>query len=178
MGAGAVQCSCDELLGEPLPLEARVDLGVDECDQLTAAPVLREACELSVEVDLEAIRVGNISHLDLGHGFTLHPADRRPVCLRWRAAILDVMPDVCITEFTDPGCPWAFSAEPFRRRLNWLYGERLEWRTVMVGLADSPAHYEAMGFGPEKQASALRRSAHDHRLPIDTTVTPRRAGTN
>jgi hypothetical protein len=27
------------------------------------------------------------------------------------------MADVCITEFTDPGCPWAYSAEPFQRRL-------------------------------------------------------------
>ena len=36
--------------------------------------------------------------------------------------------DVCITEYTDPGCPWAYSAEPFRRRLTWLYGDRLEWR--------------------------------------------------
>ena len=33
------------------------------------------------------------------------------------------MADVCITEYTDPGCPWAYSAEPFRRRLSWLYGD-------------------------------------------------------
>ena len=38
--------------------------------------------------------------------------------------------EVCITEFTDPGCPWAYSAEPFRRRLNWLYGDALEWKYV------------------------------------------------
>src|SRR3982750_2315322 len=46
--------------------------------------------------------------------------------------------DVCITEYTDPGCPWAYSAEPFRRRLSWLYGERLEWRVRMVGLREPP----------------------------------------
>jgi hypothetical protein len=34
--------------------------------------------------------------------------------------------DVRIYEFTDPGCPWAWSAEPVRRRLDWLYGERIE----------------------------------------------------
>ena len=28
------------------------------------------------------------------------------------------MADVGITEYTDPGCPWAYSAEPFRRRLH------------------------------------------------------------
>ena len=48
------------------------------------------------------------------------------------------MADVCITEYTDPGCPWAYSAEPFRRRLSWLYGDALEWRVRMVGLAESP----------------------------------------
>jgi hypothetical protein len=38
------------------------------------------------------------------------------------------MATVTITEFTDPGCPFAWSAEPARRRLQWLYGEQLEWR--------------------------------------------------
>jgi len=28
------------------------------------------------------------------------------------------MSEVRITEFTDPGCPWAWSAEPARRRLD------------------------------------------------------------
>jgi len=28
--------------------------------------------------------------------------------------------DVVSFELTDPGCPWAYSAEPFRRRINWL----------------------------------------------------------
>jgi len=29
-----------------------------------------------------------------------------------------VAAEVRITEYTDPGCPWAWSAEPFRRRLD------------------------------------------------------------
>lgn len=87
------------------------------------------------------------------------------------------MAEVRITEYTDPGCPWAYSAEPFRRRLNWLYGDRLEWRLVMVGLADSPAHYEEMGFGPPQQARSLRRIAHEHGMPIDTSERPRMAAT-
>ena len=55
------------------------------------------------------------------------------------------MPDVRITEFTDPGCPWAFSAEPFRRRLDWLYGDAVEWVPRMVVLSESPEEYEAKG---------------------------------
>ncbi|MEX2196622.1 MAG: DsbA family protein [Thermoleophilaceae bacterium] len=87
------------------------------------------------------------------------------------------MADVCITEFTDPGCPWAYSAEPFRRRLSWLYGDGIEWKARMVVLAEDPSDYEARGFTPEKQADALARIAHDHRMPIDTGERPRMAAT-
>src|SRR4051794_41943401 len=85
--------------------------------------------------------------------------------------------DVCITEYTDPGCPWAYSAEPFRRRLTWLYGDRLEWRVKLVGLAESPAEYLEKGFTPEKQARAFASIARDHGMPIDSSVRPRLAAT-
>jgi predicted DsbA family dithiol-disulfide isomerase len=87
------------------------------------------------------------------------------------------MADVCITEFTDPGCPWAWSAEPFRRRLSWLYGDRLEWRVRLVGLAESPDDYDARGFTPERQAEAFSTIARRHGMPIDTSVRPRMAAT-
>jgi 2-hydroxychromene-2-carboxylate isomerase len=85
--------------------------------------------------------------------------------------------DVCITEFTDPGCPWAYSAEPFRRRLSWLYGDRLEWRARMVGLADSPGEYVERGFTPDVQAKAFASIARKHGMPIDTSQRPRMAAT-
>ena len=87
------------------------------------------------------------------------------------------MAQVRITEFTDPGCPWAYSAEPFRRRLDWLYGEQLEWHTCMVGLSNSPDDYLAQGFTPEKQSSSFARIAKDHGMPIDTAERPRMAAT-
>jgi predicted DsbA family dithiol-disulfide isomerase len=87
------------------------------------------------------------------------------------------MADVCITEYTDPGCPWAYSAEPFRRRLSWLYGERLEWRVRLVGLAESPEEYTERGFTPERQAQAFATIAREHRMPIDTAERPRVAAT-
>jgi predicted DsbA family dithiol-disulfide isomerase len=85
--------------------------------------------------------------------------------------------DVCITEYTDPGCPWAYSAEPFRRRLTWLYGDRLEWRVKLVGLAESPDEYLKKGFTPEKQARSFASIARDHGMPIDSSVRPRMAAT-
>ncbi|MBA3298810.1 MAG: DsbA family protein [Thermoleophilaceae bacterium] len=87
------------------------------------------------------------------------------------------MPDVRITEFTDPGCPWAWSAEPFRRRLDWLYGERLEWQICVVGLSETPEDYLAKGFTPEKQARSFERIAKEHGMPIDTAPRPRMAAT-
>jgi len=87
------------------------------------------------------------------------------------------MPDVRITEFTDAGCPRAFSAEPFRLRLDWLYGEHLEWPTRMVGLSESPQDYLDKGFTTEKQSSAFMTIAKDHGMPIDTSLRPRMAAT-
>jgi predicted DsbA family dithiol-disulfide isomerase len=87
------------------------------------------------------------------------------------------MADVRITEYTDPGCPWAYSAEPFRRRLSWLYGDALEWRVRLVGLAESGDEYEERGFTPERQSKAFASIARDHGMPIDTSVRPRMAAT-
>jgi predicted DsbA family dithiol-disulfide isomerase len=87
------------------------------------------------------------------------------------------MADVCITEYTDPGCPWAYSAEPFRRRLSWLYGDQLEWKARMVGLSESPSQYEAKGFTPERQARAFKSISREHGMPIDTRERPRMAAT-
>jgi predicted DsbA family dithiol-disulfide isomerase len=85
--------------------------------------------------------------------------------------------DVVITEYTDPGCPWAYSAEPFRRRLMWLYGETIEWRRRMVVLAQSPQEYLDKGFTPEMMSKGLAQIARDHGMPIDTARRPRMAAT-
>ncbi len=82
------------------------------------------------------------------------------------------MADVCITEYTDPACPWAYSAEPFRRRLDWLYGDRLEWRVNVVVLSESPADYAARGMTPAMLAAGHARIAAEHKMPIDTRERP------
>src|SRR4051794_21767265 len=87
------------------------------------------------------------------------------------------MAAVNITEYTDPGCPFAFSAEPFRRRLQWLYGDQLEWRPRMVVLADSPDEYLEKGFTTERQSSSFEKLSREHGMPIDTRLRPRMAAT-
>jgi predicted DsbA family dithiol-disulfide isomerase len=87
------------------------------------------------------------------------------------------VPAVRITEYTDPGCPWAYSAEPIRRRLSWLYGDELSWELRMVVLADRPEEYLDRGFTPERQADSYRQISHDHGMPIDTRQRSRMAAT-
>ena len=86
------------------------------------------------------------------------------------------MAQICvrITEFTDPTCPWAYSAEPFRQRINWLYEGRIEWEPRMVVLAATREEQAEKGFTPEKLAANLKRIAA--RAP-DADRHPRRSPT-
>lgn len=80
-------------------------------------------------------------------------------------------PCVRITEFTDPACPWAYSAEPFRHRIDWLYEGRIEWEPRMVVLADTREEQEQK-FTPEKLAESVRKIAAEHLMPFDTRPKP------
>jgi len=81
-------------------------------------------------------------------------------------------PAITITEFTDPGCPWAYSAEPARLRVKWLYGEEIDWNLCMVGLSESTDAFLAAGFTPERMASGMAEFATRYGMPFDTTVRP------
>jgi predicted DsbA family dithiol-disulfide isomerase len=52
-----------------------------------------------------------------------------------------------ITHFTDPACPFAFSAEPVRLRLRWHYGDQLIWRTRMIVLTLEAGEAEKLAQG-------------------------------
>ncbi|HET6829770.1 MAG TPA: DsbA family protein [Solirubrobacterales bacterium] len=83
------------------------------------------------------------------------------------------MSEICvrITEFTDPTCPWAYSAEPCRHRIDWLYEGRIEWEPRMVVLARTREE-QAAKFTPEELASAVGQVAAEHLMPIDTRPKP------
>ena len=74
---------------------------------------------------------------------------------------------VAIEHFTDPTCPWAFSAEPQRWRLRWLYGDQLAWTDRMVVLSEDAAEVEAV-FPPEIHARAMAMIQQRFGMPIDT----------
>lgn len=87
------------------------------------------------------------------------------------------MAPLLIREFTDPACPFAYSAEPARLRLRWLYGDQIEWQPRMVVLSESPDDYIAKGFTPEKQAGALESIREKYGMPIDSRLRPRMMAT-
>jgi predicted DsbA family dithiol-disulfide isomerase len=67
---------------------------------------------------------------------------------------------LAITHFTDPACPFAFSAEPVRMRLRWHYGEQLQWTTRMIVLTLEEGEAEKLAQG----APTLQRL---YGMPID-----------
>jgi 2-hydroxychromene-2-carboxylate isomerase len=70
--------------------------------------------------------------------------------------------------FTDPACPFAFSAEPVRIRLRWHYGDGLRWTTRMIVLTREPGEAEKLAEG----APGLQRR---YGMPIDPRPYPRPA---
>jgi protein-disulfide isomerase-like protein with CxxC motif len=61
-----------------------------------------------------------------------------------------------VTHFSDPACPWAWSAGPALATLQWRYGDQLEWRHVMIGLTETAAQYERRGYTGEGMARGYR----------------------
>jgi protein-disulfide isomerase-like protein with CxxC motif len=53
-----------------------------------------------------------------------------------------------VTHYTDPGCPWAYSARPAMTVLRWRYGSQLRWRIVTIGLSEDPRSYVERGYTP------------------------------
>ena len=70
---------------------------------------------------------------------------------------------VLIRHYTDPTCPFAFSAERQRLRLLWLYGEQIDWELHMVVLGETPRD----DVPPEQVSSGRRRIQLLYGMPID-----------
>lgn len=85
--------------------------------------------------------------------------------------------EIEVTEYTDAQCPWAWSAEPAKWRLRWLYGDALEWKTRMIVLAADSGHYERIGFTAEQLAAGFALFADRYGMPLDASPRPRLGAT-
>ncbi len=81
-----------------------------------------------------------------------------------------------VTHFTDPGCPWAYSAWPAHTTLRWRYGDQLRWTLVMIGLTEEAAQYAARGYTPTRSALGLERFRR-FSMPFQITPKPRLSAT-
>jgi predicted DsbA family dithiol-disulfide isomerase len=66
---------------------------------------------------------------------------------------------VTIRHFTDPGCPFAFSAERQRHRLLWLYGDQIAWELHMIVLAERKGEW--------RSSARFRELQLRYGMPID-----------
>jgi 2-hydroxychromene-2-carboxylate isomerase len=76
------------------------------------------------------------------------------------------MASVEAIHFTDPSCPWAYSAEPFMRALEWRFGEHLRWRTVLIGLSEDTSGAERRGLTPAARATSWKRYSERYGMPV------------
>jgi 2-hydroxychromene-2-carboxylate isomerase len=67
-----------------------------------------------------------------------------------------IVQPISVLHFSDPGCPWAYSASPAFATLRWRYGDQLAWRLVLIGLTEDRQQYIDRGYTPERQARGYR----------------------
>ncbi len=73
---------------------------------------------------------------------------------------------IAVTHFTDPACPFAYSAAPALSVLRWRYGDQLQWRLVTIGLTEDPQRYIDAGYTPARMTLGNLRGFHRHGMPF------------
>jgi 2-hydroxychromene-2-carboxylate isomerase len=86
------------------------------------------------------------------------------------------MATIDITHFSDPGCPWAYSASPALAVLRWRYGAQIDWRLVTIGLTETADQYVSRGYTPVRAAHGYM-SYRRFGMPFATAPRARIAGT-
>jgi protein-disulfide isomerase-like protein with CxxC motif len=81
------------------------------------------------------------------------------------------------TLFTDPGCPWAYSANPALRVLEWRFRDQLSWRLVMIGLREEPSEAAIRTFDGGRALTRWHVFGERYGMPFATTPKQRASGT-
>jgi predicted DsbA family dithiol-disulfide isomerase len=81
------------------------------------------------------------------------------------------------TLYTDAACPWAYSANPALRVLEWRYRDQLSWRLVMIGLREDASGLVARGWDPVRAAERLGTFRERYEMPFDLVPKERASGT-
>jgi len=81
------------------------------------------------------------------------------------------------TLYTDPVCPWAYSASPALRVLEWRFGEQLAWRLVVIGLRDGVSEAAARAYDPARSLHGHAAFRQRYGMPFGLVPKPRQAAT-
>jgi protein-disulfide isomerase-like protein with CxxC motif len=81
------------------------------------------------------------------------------------------------TLYTDAGCPWAYSAIPALRVLEWRFRDQLSWRLVMIGLREEASDAAIRTYDPERALSRWKVFEERYGMPFAVEPKTRAAGT-
>ena len=84
---------------------------------------------------------------------------------------------ISTTLYTDAACPWAYSAMPALRVLEWRYRDQLSWRLVMIGLREDASGLVARGYDPARAVLGHHRFRERYGMPFGLVPKERPAGT-
>ena len=81
------------------------------------------------------------------------------------------------TLYTDAGCPWAYSANPALRVLEWRFRDQLRWRLVMIGLREEASEAAVRAYDPDRALTRWRVFEERYGMPFGTEAKARPSGT-
>jgi protein-disulfide isomerase-like protein with CxxC motif len=81
------------------------------------------------------------------------------------------------TLYTDAGCPWAYSANPALRVLEWRFRDQLSWRLVMIGLREQASEAAVRAFDPARSLARWHVFGERYGMPFATRPKERPSGT-
>jgi protein-disulfide isomerase-like protein with CxxC motif len=81
------------------------------------------------------------------------------------------------TLYTDAGCPWAYSANPALRVLEWRFRDQLSWRLVMIGLREEASESAIRTYDPERALSRWKVFEQRYGMPFAVEPKTRASGT-
>ena len=81
------------------------------------------------------------------------------------------------TLYTDAGCPWAYSANPALRVLEWRFRDQLRWRLVMIGLREEASEAAVRAYDPDRSLARWRVFEERYGMPFATEPKERPSGT-
>jgi len=81
------------------------------------------------------------------------------------------------TLYTDAGCPWAYSANPALRVLEWRFRDQLSWRLVMIGLREEASDTAVRTYDPARALARWKVFESRYGMPFAVEPKSRAAGT-